>query len=478
MPKASLAAFAAIAVFCSLSFAVPLEKFINTSFEPDQKVETKGLAAPGNFLVISADGNETYVFDSDAGAVVADRQKLQDLLVADSRSSSSFESKVSSALALESDVKNAKNKSEFECMRLTGMEMHECTDKDTCVLACKSNPNCDTILYADGFWEAMLDWANAKRKFDSSLASYAQGIEAVSTDAAAIDSKSAVLGDLLSTASNISANTMFLTRTDPGCAGSNATLRCFEYCHKINYSSDRLASEKQNLASLKAALAAVQQQPARADAILASGAKNDLYLSIRGKDFAELRLKAQNDVKKLNASYSDMSKKVKDGEIAPMIDSLSALSAKIIAGGDAGLYRKALSQKDAFLQKSKEISDRMGSDLAKLDAVTKDIDSLSDKVDKGAWLLGNQTADGYRTELGAIRANLTSSSVTLSQISSARMDLDTLKLRIVDELSTKATSGAGAAQGAGIPAPLPSKLPCLPGLALLSVLLAAGVGKR
>ena len=99
-------------------------------------------------------------------------------------------------------------------------------------------------------------------------------------------------------------------------------------------------------------------------------------------------------------------------------------------------------------------------------------------MDKGAWLLGNQTADGYRTELGAIRANLTSSSVTLSQISSARMDLDTLKLRIVDELSTKATSGAGAAQGAGIPAPLPSKLPCLPGLALLSVLLAAGVGKR
>lgn len=473
MPKASLAAFAAIAVFCSLPFAVPLEKFLNTSFEPGQSVGAKALAAPGSLLLIVADGTETYVFDSDAGAAVADKQKLQGLLVADSKSSSGFESKVSSALALESEVKNAKNKSEAECMRLTGMEMHECTDKDTCVLACMSNPNCVNVLYGDGFWEAMLDWANAKKKFDSSLSSYAQGIEAVKSDSAAIDSKSAVLDNLLSTASNISANPVFLDRNDPGCSGSNATLRCFEYCHKINYSSDRLAAEKQNLASLKAALGAVQQQPARAEAILASGAKNDLYLSTRGKDFAELRLKAQNDVKRLNASYEAMSKKVKDAEIPPMIDALSALSAKILADGEAGSYRKALSQKDAFLQESDEINDRMSSDLAKLESVTSEISSLQDKVDKGAWLLGNQTAGSYRAQLGAIKANITSSAVTLSQISSARADLDALKLRIVDELSSKATSGAGVAQGAGIPA----KLPCLPGLALLSVLLFAGVRK-
>lgn len=478
-----------ILAFAAAAFAIPTptEKFLNASFEADQWVTVSSLFGQGSFAVVSADGKEVYVIDTGTGKPVADKQAMAALLVADLKNRTGFDAKVEQAAAFPDAAKNAKAKLEADCMRLTGTDMHDCNDKDTCVLACMSNPNCMNVLYSDGFWEAVLEWTNERKNFGALLASYSDGVGGVSSSGATVEVKSSLLDRLASSSAKMTTNTIFLNRTDEGCGGATATKRCYEYCPKVDYSAARIASQKADLNALKNAHTGIASQPARADAIIAAGAANDNYLATRGNDYQELKLKMQSDLRKLNKSSAELAEKVNDTAIAPMMSSLASFSAQIVADGASGLYRKALGKKSAYEAKHKEVSDRIDSDSRQYDDVAKEISALQVKVAKGKILLGGASASAYESVLARIKSNLTV--VTLEQLSSMKSDLSALKVQLIEELAEKATGGGApddpaptgngsGTQGAAPPAAGGIKLPCLPAFVIACAGLVAFLRKE
>lgn len=456
-----------VIAFSSLALAAtPIEKFVNSTFEPDQNVSGAFLLPGNSVYVIVADGVETYAYDAAAGAAISDPASLAALLSADSKAKSGFEQKVASAKAFDSQVRAAKNASEQLCMQLTGTQMHDCRDKDTCVLACMSNPNCANPLYSDGFWEAILDWTNTRKGFDASLSEFSAGLDAVSTDPAAIDSRLSALDELSASGKKLSQSILFLNRTDEGCSGANATKRCFEYCKKIDYSAQAIAAQRGSLVALKAALLDVQNQPARAQAILAAGAANAQYVSARGGEFASLRIRMAGGLSRLNSTSQELSAKVNDTQIQPMSDSLFALSAKIEKAGKEGRYRAALSDKQKYESSISEISDRLASDLKKYDTVLAQIEEVRSKANSSSWLIGAPSYEKYSLRLSTVRSSLTMAPVTLAEISDAGSEIESVRSDLSDEISAKAAQGGAAApqQGAG-----KGLIPCLPAFALLAI---------
>jgi hypothetical protein len=460
----------AIMLLSSAAFASqsPLEKFLNASFEPGQDVQVQPLLASGSFVLVKADGVETYAVDAQAGKAVEGKQQLQALLQEDAASRTSYAAMLSSALSLQADVESAKADQEAKCMQYTGTDMHECTDKESCTISCLSVPLCSTPLYSDGFWEAILDWTTSRKAFGAALLAYAEGIDSIQSDASAIDSKLKIANQLEALALNMTKNPLFLNRTDEGCSGSGPA-RCFEFCPKVNYSLERIRREKQNLAALKSAVAEISAQPARADAILEAGARQDSYLASRGRRFEEMRLKMQSDIKKLKGRADGLSARVNDSAIQPLLSSLENLSASIVEMGGSGRYRQAFASEAPYNQTLEQLSSRIDSDEAAYSSVSKALADLRAQLGNSTWLLGNSSAEGYAAILASFSANLTSPQ-TPAQLAQAKEGLSNLRSQLSEEVAAKAAQQPRQAPSAN--------LPCMPALILIASLALAACRRR
>ncbi|MCX8198000.1 MAG: hypothetical protein N3F07_02280 [Candidatus Micrarchaeota archaeon] len=479
-------AFAALLCFAGFGFAGLLEDFMAKSFEPGMEVEAKQIASGSHYIII-LDGKEAYLFDNSEGKPVYDRKRIIGILEEGEKKAAGYEDKKKLAMSLPAAINAAKNKTEAQCMLLTGTDMHECKDKQTCVLACMSNPNCATPLYSDGFWEALLDWSSARKRYAELLAKYQEGLEDALGKPEAIDEKTAIVSELQKIAQNISQNPLFLNRTDEGCSGAKVARRCYEYCPKIDYSASRLQEGKKSLEAIKEILLSAQKQAERADAILSQSAKHDEYLARRMKDFAELRVKLANSVRKANMTSKELALKVKDEEVAPALKDLENYTAKVIEAGDSGRYRQAFRMAEEQQRKYDELSRKMQAGLEKHQQAIERIDKASEKIKKSSWLLGNETSSEQLAKLEAMRQELLSAPATLQKIA----ELDAKAAQIENEvnlaISQKATEIASGneslppealkevasrqlAKGGG--------LPCLPAIALAAVALVAFASRK
>ena len=459
-------------VFCAQT---PLEKFINASFEPDQSATAAELA--GGFAVVSAGGVETYVVDS-SGKAVKDRTALETVLANDAKANGGYDEKISSAQSFASAVSGAKQANEAKCMQYLGLNMYNCTDRQSCIVTCWAVPQCGIIINAGGFLEAMMEYNTGRLQFDSLILAYQGSLDAIKTDPSAIDQKLSALDEMGTLSENLSVNPIFLNRSDPQCQGGNATT-CFEYCPKTDYSSARIDSQKQNLQALKTVLAGIAAQPARADAILAKSNANDLYLSTRHGDFEAFRLKMNGDIADLKSKNATFSKSVKDPEVRTMLSSLFNLSESIVADADAGYYRRAMGRESGYDAAESTVSDRMESGLAAYYDMTAELSSIEANINKSAWMIGNGSAAQYSLQLAAIKQNATAPA-TVQQISAARAAMAELGVKLAQQVASAATENpqavAGAAAGAAA-SQAKGSIPCLPAFAILAMLCFASAGR-
>jgi hypothetical protein len=447
------------------SFAAsPLQAFLAHSFEPDSGVQAVPLLANGSYYLISAGGNETYVVGGNDGLPVREIDALTVILVEDTKNREGYQAKVSSAEAFASVVDAAKAANEAKCVQYIGDDGDPgCNDRQSCLVSCFSVPQCEIIVQSDGFLESAMDWDSKRKEFSSALAAYSDGIEAVATDPAAIDAKISVLSSLSSLAANMSQNSIFLTKDDTGCSGKNVTRRCYEYCPAIDYSSARIPTQMQSLASLKATISTMGGQGARAAAIASRGAQNDAYLSTRGTDFEEFRLRTVNGIRNLKAGASELAATVKDPQIAPAISQLENISARAKNLSDAGFYQKALGLRAQFESVFNATSAEIRSDNASYASLLLAMDGFSAKAKSSAWLIGNSSTGAHLARLSALRANYTKP-LTLQQISAANASLSELGAALSSEIAAKAVQAGNSSQPPPI---IPSITPELiaPGIA-------------
>jgi hypothetical protein len=270
----------------------------------------------------------------------------------------------------------------------------------------------------------------------------------------------------------MSQNEIFLTKDEPGCSGKNATRRCYEYCPKIDYSQALIASQSQNLASLKATLTAVSLQQSRARAIIEKGAENSAYLSTRGRDYEEFRLRMKNDIRNLQSRSNDLRASLNDTELPGMIGGLENISLLAANYSSGGYYRKALLLRPQFGLLFNQTSDRIDSGNALVSSFDAGLLAAEEKVNSSRWLIGNQSSEKYLANLTALRENITLPT-TYQIIYGANATLFGINAELDSEIAAKAVQ-AGNAGGQ----PVPSQNSLMPDVALLAgvVLLALAVG--
>lgn len=472
--KSAAAFLALLMAACLLSAADPaiISKFTAYAFEPDQGVQAAKLLAEGDYYLISAGGNETYVVDASNGSTVLDSARLSDLLEQDARNRGGFDAMLSSAEAFAGAVNDAKAKDEALCVQYIGDdEGHPCTGRESCLVSCFSVPQCEIIVQSDGFLESMMDWNFKRKDFAAGLSAFSSGIEAIRFDTRAIDSKTAVLANLSALAANMSQNGIFLNKEEAGCSGPNATRRCYEYCPKIDYSPQLISSQSQNLAALKATLAKVFQQQPRAELILNKSAENDAYLASRGRDYEDFRMRMKNDIRNLKLEAGVLASTVNDTQVAAMVSQLENISSRAANLSGSGFYRQALALRPSFESQSNATGARIGSDEAKFTALSSGMSDFASKVKSSAWLIGNASAATHLQDLSALQANYTTP-LTLPEISAASGELSLLAQALDAEIASKAVQAGNSSSPPG-PSSAPIAVPDFVWAA--AILLAAGV---
>ena len=319
----------------------------------------------------------------------------------------------------------------------------------------------------------MMDWNFKRKEFASTLASFSDGIEAIQSDPSAIDSKRSTLELLSTLAQNMSQNGIFLTKEDAGCIGKNATRLCYEYCPKIDYSAALISVQSQNLASLKGTLSDVFQQQARASAILENGAANNAYLSTRGRDYEEFRIRMKNGIRNLQSKSNELRASLNDTELPGMIAGLENISALAANRSAGGYYRKALLLRPQFELLFNQTSERIDSGDALVSSFKAMLLAAEAKVNSSRWLIGNQSSEKFLSNLTALRENLTLPT-TYQIIYGANATLSQISAEIDSEIAAKAVH-AGNAGNPPAPAsnPLMPDVPALAWVVLLALAVAA-----
>ncbi len=442
-----LAVFLAILAAACLASAAEqslLAKFVSSSFEPDQSVQTTPLLAEGNYYLVSLAGEETYVVDASDGTAVLGSALLQEILLQDARNREGYDEKITSALEFPDKVRAAKKVNEDKCVQYIGDDGDPgCFSKESCLVSCFSVPQCEIIVQSSGFLESTMDWNSKRKEYDSLLAAFSSGIEAISFDPRAIDAKIGILANLSDLASNMSQNGIFLEKEVPGCIGFNATKRCYEYCPWIDYSPSLIASQSQSLASLKLLLSKIAQQQDRAGAILEKSSQNSEYVAFRGRDYADFRIRMQNDLRNLQKQSDELNKTVLDPQVNMMIGQLESISARSKNYSDGGYYRNALSLRPQFESLSNATSFRMASDSAAYNGLESGMDALSGEIQSSSWLIGNFSAAEHLKRLSALKVNYTAP-LTLPQIYGANATLLGLDEALRGEIAAKAVQAGNS----------------------------------
>ena len=451
----------------------PLQAFLSYSFEPGASVSYARLLCDGDYYLVSSGGHEMYVVGGSDGNTVRDISLLAALLKQDAQNRTGYDSKISSAISFPSAVNAAKAKNEAKCLQYIGDDSDPgCNDRQTCIYSCRSSPQCETLLYSDGFIESAMDWDFKRKEYSSVLGAYSEGIDAIRFDPQAIEGKISILSSLSSLAANMSQNSIFLTWSDYGCSGKNITRRCYEYCPRIDYSPLLIASQAQGLAALKLALSEIAGQRARAEAIAESGAENDAYLSSRGKDCEEFRLRMKNGIRALKAESAELAKTVSDAQIAPMISQLEGISEKAKNHSDSGDYRKALDLRVSFEALFSSASAAMGADNSSYVSLKAAMDGFSDKAKSSSWLIGSQSAAAHLAQLASLEANY-SAPLSLLQISAASAALSEMGNGLDSEISSKAMQAGNASRPPLPAAPQPPS--AIPDFAWIAAIALAAV---
>ncbi len=471
MAKLAIAPFIVLLLASFPAFAAQVQTFIDSSFEPDQVVSAQELSG-ADYVLILADGQETYVVHSSTAQPILEAHLIEQALKEHVKSQTGVQALADSAAALPAKILEAKQEYEKDCMRLTGTDMHDCTSKETCILACKANPNCDILLYAEGFWEEILGWTTQRKNFSQLVLSYQENIDKVTYDESVADEKIDKLSGLLQVSQNITQSGLFLNRSDEGCIGLNATRRCYAYCPKVDYSSLLIEQEKSNMLSIKSIHSQLAQQKSRSLQILERTNENEQHLSTRETRFAELRLYMLNEMIRLEKSLSNLSNKVKDLSIETSIQELANLSEEIIELGEDGYYRQSLEKGNEFKAKANYTAKKIESALYQYQQMQGAIASLEDKLDKASYLLDDPAQQEFSSNLSQIKSNA-SAVQTMSQISQAMSDIGAIE----SELMVAVTDAALAKD---LEADFNPKLPpvkgipkdfvCLPAAAILLAL--------
>ncbi|MCX6769986.1 MAG: hypothetical protein NT051_04895 [Candidatus Micrarchaeota archaeon] len=442
------------------------------------QVQYRELSTSGIYIV-SSDGKETYVFNTQTAKPLTSENEIEQALVNDIYSSGGFDAHLLSLSQFSSNATSAKDTNERKCIQYIGVNMHPCDSIETCKIPCFAVPQCEIIIHSDGFLEVMVEWNAGRQRFDSLLSDFNSNIEEAGNNSALLSEKEATLLSLSSLATNLTHSPIFLNRTDPGCS-ANGTIRCYEYCPKVDYSIPRIQSALQSISAIRSIQQSVQAQPARAAAIANASSQNEIYLSTRVKDFEALRVRISLDNSTLAKKKATLDAILPDQQSDSLLAAMNGISAQILSSGQSGQYKLALSKKAAYEQAYSDANSRIDFVTALHSSSLSEEKGIGEKITKSERIIGNASAANFRAQLLAAKESQPENP-TIESLSNYSAILAGINSSLDKEISAKVMSGAANPAPAlpelpqlpsvpSIPNVPKSQIPCLP--ALIPLLIA------
>ncbi len=298
--------------------AIPAE--ISGYVEPDMALSSRPLLGAGpDAQLISLDGQESFAVQGNR--LLTDSEEIRPLLEQDLLARAGFDDTLNSSRQALADLQSLRASPqsycnhlpcEAYCAQLTAVDRFPCFDKASCVKTAKANPQTETMINAEGFWEAMVGWQASRTNFNESLNALDAALQSPSS---APDYARSVQADLAAARTQFDQfmhNDLYRTRYDEDCTKFNRST-CFEYCPRTNWTGEsNWSALEERWGQLASSLDSLGSQTGRAQTLAASTAawlnytKNRQSLwSAMSKELEQKRISLAVRFASSNSSWSD-----------------------------------------------------------------------------------------------------------------------------------------------------------------------------
>lgn len=327
--------------------ASAVDDFIAGYTEPDDAVAKEDIAIErGNFVLVTVDGDETFLVDKETISFVRDEGVIRDILADHLYACLEYDSRISAVSSLLDDYNESRYPEEDTCRQYTGTSTYECVDRETCIVACLSVPLCSGIYGVEHFIDCMLNWTTETRRIDENMRGFRENIHRVREGGEAVDDEIERLEEIREASLRNKENLLLLDLYDGG----------FDFCPKINYSIEAIDGAIDKLEELKDDLDALDEIQGRAKGIKEGTDSRISYMETREERYASLKEKVLRTKNELAREANGLLLLVNSTDVEGKLSSLIGISDEIIVLGVSGCYRTAFSKEGDFLTASSSLN--------------------------------------------------------------------------------------------------------------------------
>src|SRR3989344_3662189 len=163
----------ALLFMLSIAHAVSLSVFLKPYMLPGESFRAENFDVSNrSFSLIKIFGQPSFLVEArqENFSLIDDQQEIYGILWERAVSEIDAEGTKNASLLQLHEFNRTRQPNEDECKRLTGTDRLPCEDKDSCIVACRSVPVCETALsYSLDSILALKDWLDTTKRLDLQL---------------------------------------------------------------------------------------------------------------------------------------------------------------------------------------------------------------------------------------------------------------------------------------------------------------------
>ena len=247
-----ISVFAIFIILAGMLFSAPSE--LQRYVEPQMQADVLQLQGAQDAYLATIEGKERMLISG--GKVVEDEAQIQKLLEEHIIASSGFDENIVASKVEYEKLKGEISKAHSLCAQYTGLDNHECNDRESCIVAAFSVPQAAMMVNADGFWETMIVWGKIWKDTSSQVTATGELLGTPVKTASTATQIADNMKKLQKLADTHNTNKIALNKTDAPCLESGAV--CYEYCPKINYEFGAWEAQAQKWNEVQKALLEIE----------------------------------------------------------------------------------------------------------------------------------------------------------------------------------------------------------------------------
>ncbi len=385
----ALAAAATILLFAFAAFATAVsQEKIGEYTEPGEQATLSTISVEsGTYTLATVDGTELLLFEESTQKLVTDFNKIHSIFKEEYYKSIDYDARIEAIKANMTVFNASRQPDEAQCKQYTGTDRWPCTDKNSCLFACRSVPICLSAASTEEFISEIKSMVDTTAAMNNNVSILLDNVNSVKESTSALDAEIARINDVKAEINTLKNNKLMST-----CG------QCYNFCKPINFNVNALNSVLNELNSLKTQFNQFTQVESRAR-LLADAAQERLdYLEARGKRFQGLTYAVNIALNDLRGRKITLEQQISEPTVETGIQELENVSTQMTLLGNSKRYSQAFELEEEFFSNADNANNTMNFWLDE----SKQLKKLKDDAKRVLERL-----DELLTEDDSLRANLT-----------------------------------------------------------------------